>query len=332
MPEHTDTRPTVPSHRRPGPPCGGWSAWHLHLPAFDHRRMDRVLTDVVAPSLAGLAGVAPAPAWFVVRYWQGGPHIRLRVRDLDAGAAARLGEGLRLAFERSGVGAVGPDDRPLDDREYEAMVAGVARAGEGSGPLDVPSLRPPGVHEAVYVPETARYGGPAALAVSEDLFWRASRWVVTFLGHRPDDASRAGVALRATALAVSTALAPGERGRALHVATSSWREWAGTPDGEPGAGTPDGEPGANAAWVAARADGLRERGGLAALASPRGLGPLRPWVDGLVAAVPGWRETAVGSAGILWSHLHMVHNRLGVSIEDEAAHYAVLDALDPVSP
>ena len=65
---------------------GTWVCWHLHVGAMGADLMDSVLLDGVVPVLAEL----PVSKWFFVRYWQGGPHLRLRMRDLPEGQTNSL--------------------------------------------------------------------------------------------------------------------------------------------------------------------------------------------------------------------------------------------------
>uniref|UniRef100_UPI00278BC8A2 lantibiotic dehydratase C-terminal domain-containing protein n=1 Tax=Streptomyces venezuelae TaxID=54571 RepID=UPI00278BC8A2 len=73
-----------------------WTAWHLHLGTTARSAHDRVVTDVIGPTIRELD---PGTPWFFIRYWQSGPHLRLRVGDLDEAARARVAAALtaRLA-------------------------------------------------------------------------------------------------------------------------------------------------------------------------------------------------------------------------------------------
>ena len=64
-----------------------WSSWHLHLATTARSAHDRVLTDVIGPTIGELA---PGTPWFFIRYWQAGPHLRLRMRDVDPDAYDRV--------------------------------------------------------------------------------------------------------------------------------------------------------------------------------------------------------------------------------------------------
>ncbi|NEE17204.1 hypothetical protein G3M58_63390, partial [Streptomyces sp. SID7499] len=55
-----------------------WRTWHLHVPSGDRSAHDRVVVDAVGSVLPTL----PGRPWFFLRYWHGGPHVRLRIGDL----------------------------------------------------------------------------------------------------------------------------------------------------------------------------------------------------------------------------------------------------------
>ncbi|GAE78439.1 lantibiotic biosynthesis dihydropyridine synthase [Cutibacterium acnes JCM 18918] len=54
---------------------GGWRALHIHLPPSVQ---SEYLADVILPSMSALM---PEHDYFFLRYWQGGSHLRLRLRS-----------------------------------------------------------------------------------------------------------------------------------------------------------------------------------------------------------------------------------------------------------
>ena len=139
-----------------------WHSWHLHLDSADPAVAERALLEVVRPVLS------VARPWFFIRYWQGGPHLRLRVADLDDGPAAEFGATLAgpLARVNAGIQAA----HRIDPAGYRAEAARLASAGEGGRPLGVEELRPGGVYQESYQPEFGRYGGVELMPLSERLF------------------------------------------------------------------------------------------------------------------------------------------------------------------
>lgn len=285
-----------------------WTSWHLHLAAPERSLGDRVVTDVVGPAMAEV----PPGSWFFMRYWQGGPHIRLRVRDLPGGAAAALTRTLeqRLAAANTLL----PGETPLDPARFAVQSRRLAEAGEGGVPLEERDLLPPGVYESPYVPECERYGGASLIAVSESLFGTSSELCLAFLRTRPTDRARTALALRATAVAASVLDAP----RFAAFGATSWNDWAGR------AGYPAAALSALEAECVLAADRLTADGHdlLARAAAP---GPLRGWQTALSeATLHRFGPEQVYTARIVFSHVHMLHNRLGLSTLDELRSYLLL--------
>lgn len=177
----------------PGDAPARWVSWHVHLP---HSLHTPYLRDVVRPLLVrhGLLD-----HFFFLRYWQGGPHLRLRVlRGRHAGspgAVAELVEGLRAALPSL-------DDAAAD--EYAQGVAMQARLAELEG--EVPAEpRTPGVWPARYEPELRKYGGVHGVAVAEEVFRRTSVAVLDALGVAPAGRPPVGEAVGVMAAALHAA-------------------------------------------------------------------------------------------------------------------------------
>lgn len=171
-----------------------WRAWHV----FVHHplALERVLVDSVGPELARLIGESSGSEWFFIRYWENGPHIRLRVRGIDDAAFVALGDRLaaaaRTAVAAAPMGITGwPEDMPVDGWHGNANAASWFLDGS--------------VVEIAYEPEFRRYGGPLAMPLGESIFAASSRLALKVtaqsLGNRP---MRDAVALALTAAAMSS--------------------------------------------------------------------------------------------------------------------------------
>lgn len=149
MSQPTMTDIAVPADQR------GWSAFHV----FAHG--SRTTTDhaFVECSRAAreLTAAGQASAWFVMRYWEGGPHVRVRLRDLRADAAS-----VRATFQH--IAATAPEQSDLDPASFYGPLAG--QDGEalygwhGSGTVTTQD----------YQPEYERYGGADLMSAGEDMF------------------------------------------------------------------------------------------------------------------------------------------------------------------
>lgn len=277
-----------------------WVAWHLHINTLGPGATDEVVRQVVGPAVAFLRQHGRTTSWFFVRYWQLGPHVRFRVADLPAGSHPAMDRLLRNQLMEVSAEASGP---PLTQAAYQAHAAPLAMAGEGGRGLPLGRLRPPGVYRERYWPEHARYGGPALLPVSEALFEEASELALSFVALEPPEAARSGLGLRATQAALGVLADDGQRLRFCRRAAAAWEAWAGLGNGGQRAAPPP-----------------RERLGGTAPA------PVRRWVTQLESAMTLWRG-AVGedeAERILHAHIHMLHNRLGLSVAQECRHYQAL--------
>ncbi|GAA2711404.1 MULTISPECIES: thiopeptide-type bacteriocin biosynthesis protein [Streptomyces] len=312
----------VSSEQRPAP---GWLSWHVHVAA------DPTGTDHLAPLIAGpLAELIAAQRaagrvrnWFFIRYWEGGPHLRLRILPAAADDAGPLDAAVHAAFR----------DVPTaghDPAVYLDGVRDLARASLRADPTVDPHLaglvREPGVHRAVYTPETDRYGTGERLALSEAAFAASSDLAVHSAGQSPS-------AVQLRLLGIETICKAAHRARPhdvdgwLQRYAAYWRTWAG--------------PGPTAVFPADRlateavqwATVLRERAGVTADRLIRRGGPLAAWDTALAAVLDGVAdgpEAAARRESLCISHSHMTLNRLGLLVHDEFALIETARCLLPV--
>ncbi|MFE3070056.1 thiopeptide-type bacteriocin biosynthesis protein [Streptomyces sp. NPDC059247] len=310
-PPHPPSATLAPAPATPEPapePPTGWTAWHLHLGTAARSAHDRAVTDVIGPTVRELA---PGTPWFFIRYWQAGPHLRLRVGGLDDPAKARVEAALTARLAVAGAPASG--EEPLDPAAYRGAAERLAAAGETGENTSVKTLLPPGVHRAAYEPEHDRYGGTALMPAAESLFTLSSSLVLAALPRITGERQRAGLALRGT-VAVAAALGnPAEAAFYYAHGLGAWRAWA-----------------ADAGHPAALLDAVtRVEGGVAV--DPAAHGPFTGWHDRIAAHADEIRAHSPAHPGmVLFSHAHMLHNRLGLSLLEELRTYAVLAHAFPV--
>ncbi len=276
-----------------------WAAWHLHGEHPGPTASDQLVRHVVGPAVRALETWGHPDGWFFVRYWQNGPHIRLRVAGLDRPRASEL-HGL---LERHLAARPAEAAPPLTPEQYRRQAAPLAGAGEGSGPLATGELWPAGVYRQRYVPEGARYGGADLMAESESLFHRSSHLALAFLRLEPPEAARCGLGLRATQAALGVVTDERRRYRLCRQAAAAWGDWVDQAGlGESPAPTT-----------------LRLRMG-------RTPPPVESWAEQLARALARWREARGEEQAerILLAHIHMLHNRLGLSVVQERNHYVAL--------
>ncbi|WP_192583653.1 lantibiotic dehydratase C-terminal domain-containing protein [Streptomyces albicerus] len=107
----------------------------LSVHVYAHSDLDDHLA-VLAGHLHTVAAAVGAHAWFFLRYWEGGPHVRLRVLCSSAGQRTRALELLCAAAEH--WAEQNPEREELREAEYAASVAWVLRretTGRPAAPL-----------------------------------------------------------------------------------------------------------------------------------------------------------------------------------------------------
>ncbi|KII00238.1 hypothetical protein LP52_02715 [Streptomonospora alba] len=177
--EAGDARSSAPGRR--------WRAVH----AYCHRgksATDELLVQAVGPAVRDLRRRGLARNWFFIRYWHGGPHVRVRLGGPDAAsldqAAAELRQ--RLSDHLAG-GEAGEELDP--ETFYAAFALSPDEIGEMGWHADGT------VVEAVYEPETERYGGDEAIGLAEDLFEVSSSLALAVIANAPGEQARIGTAL-----------------------------------------------------------------------------------------------------------------------------------------
>lgn len=143
--------------------------WHSkHLFIHDFGLIDRFLGS----HLFSVIDAVTPDQWFFIRYWQGGPHIRLRYRFEDSGRKKRFDA---LLSERMEAFGKEHGNHPFREVSYDRRIVDL----EGVSDLDVhPNFS---IRDIPYQPEWARYGGPVAMAESELLFHRSSEMAKTII-------------------------------------------------------------------------------------------------------------------------------------------------------
>lgn len=316
MPAPSETAVTAPATvtgTAPATATAGtrWHAWHLHLPTAARSAHDRVLTDVIGPTVRELP---PGTPWFFIRYWQSGPHLRLRVGDLAPDAYAATEAALRTRHAEAC--RLAPGEEPLAEEDYLDGAARLAAAGETGPNTRVRTLLPPGVHRATYEAEHERYGGAAHMPAAEELFRLSSELVLRLAPAVTTDARRAQLALRGTLSAAVALGAPDERAFYYAHGLGAWWSWAKD------AGHPD-----------ALLDRIThvDQDPAAVRVAPEAHGPFAAWHGALATHAADIRRTSPVHPGmILFSHAHMLHNRLGLSLLEELRTYAWLAHVFPL--
>ncbi|MCR3751808.1 thiopeptide-type bacteriocin biosynthesis protein [Lentzea californiensis] len=138
-----------------------WTGLHCRV-NWNRADLDAFIADALAPVMAG-------QEWYFLRYWETGPHLRVRIKN-----------------------AQNADKLEVQLRELIAAQDFEQQQGE-------PDWLPHGdVREAEYVPETERYGGARALPIAEEVFCHSTGVAVAVLKATRTDSARLTAAIDLT--------------------------------------------------------------------------------------------------------------------------------------
>jgi hypothetical protein len=163
----------------------------ISLHVFYHGSLDELLRAVVPPLTARLAAAALADDLFFLRYWEGGNHVRLRVRPRSPDCVDGVRRLMREHATRYVTARPSRDvQSPVDYAELAARLSAGERK-DGYARQMYPN------NSTAFVPyerEHDRYGHGRSLAAVEDHFVESSRLALTVLADGTDDARRGHLA------------------------------------------------------------------------------------------------------------------------------------------
>ncbi|MDT7713423.1 MAG: hypothetical protein QOG46_2198 [Pseudonocardiales bacterium] len=262
----------------------GWHALHAFL-AAGLEETDAYLTETVGPAANDAVRSREASAWFFIRYWEDGHHVRLRLRDVTPERAATVEAAL----------AAGLLERAAPEASSRS-----------------------GVHAVPYEPELERYGGPDGVAISEELFAVSSQVALAVVARTPERPARLATALTMLLVFVDElGLPPLEAVRWLRTNVAIWplaRE-AGGIDLPAVRDRAERDFLARERVLLRQAQRVREHEGEGSVFSA--------WGDAVARTLARYREIesegrlAAPGLQLMRSQLHMFHNRLGLTIGDE---------------
>lgn len=145
-----------------------WVSVHVHY----QTGLDQLLTEAVHPLVRSLDEDGLHDGWFFLRYWDGGTHLRLRIRPGTPAAASRVRE--RACGQLEQFLREHPSPTVMHQEDY-AQLAGRLAAGEA---VDAFSPRLRANNSLVlepYRPEYDRYPDGGPIEAVEEHFVTASR-------------------------------------------------------------------------------------------------------------------------------------------------------------
>jgi thiopeptide-type bacteriocin biosynthesis protein len=157
------------------------SRW-ISIHVFYSLEQRTLLLECFAPVLAKLSRQSLLQRFFFIRYWEGGPHIRLRVAPV-AGAEEYVREELestiRAFLLEKPVFFVMPEGSQVWAKRNFVLEYGEEELYRKYGPEGIiPSYAENTLHHIAYEPETERYGGPEGILASERHFHVSSQMIL----------------------------------------------------------------------------------------------------------------------------------------------------------
>jgi Lantibiotic biosynthesis dehydratase C-term len=163
-----------------------WLSAHV----FYHGDLDVLVGELITPLTKELARRRLARQFFFLRYWDGGPHIRLRVRPARGRSGDEVGELVTRRCDAYLRRRPAPDR--IDEQEYKRSAARMAR-WEATTPL--PRMYPN--NSVVFIPyvrEGHRFGDGRSMLAVERHFAESSQIALEMLSARPTSEQRGTLA------------------------------------------------------------------------------------------------------------------------------------------
>jgi thiopeptide-type bacteriocin biosynthesis protein len=313
----------------------------MHVFADEH--LDSLLVGWCRPLVQELVRREVITGFFLIRYWNGGPHVRLRLAASDVDHPA-LADEARAMLERHLAGRAGMGFcAELSPKAYTEQAAEMARAESAVAGLNLsveavePLQQPRTLQVRKYQFNAQRYGGEAARSTVEEHFQRSSQLALRLLFHTADRmAERRTMALHLAAATAASLDLPAPRVADLFTRLSDAVHLFSPPRGDDA-----GRDWREAEFVEVPielVDQLRH--------GPSGTGQdatavrvLEYWTDELIARrrqlADIYREYGVRLVPeyVALDFLHLLNNRLGIEVADECYLYRlVATALGRVGP
>ncbi len=197
-----------------------WISAHL----FYHGDLSALLVACIQPLIASLEEAGLIERCFFVRYWQGGPHLRLRLLPRAESAAPQIVDAVRRAatdyFQRY------PAPDTLDHARYNEVSSHLSRMEYGHDQR-IPLYPNNSLHFLPYTPEYAHYGGPQAMPFVEQHFSESSAIALTLLAQGANRNQRTAHSI--AAMLLTAALASPARASTARVIEHFYCSWERMP-------------------------------------------------------------------------------------------------------
>ncbi|WP_299095442.1 thiopeptide-type bacteriocin biosynthesis protein [uncultured Metabacillus sp.] len=153
----------------------GWDSFHIFY--HDQSRWDQLLIYIYK-QLKTIYN-HKIPSLFFIRYWEGGPHIRLRIKDMEEFQKDKLVNSIYYFFDKF------PSEREFKKNEFYKQYKMLTINQE-----DLLWFPNHSIQEIPYTQEIERYNGEKMMQLSELQFEFSSRYVFEFLESTVPDLQR----------------------------------------------------------------------------------------------------------------------------------------------
>lgn len=291
-----------------------WVSAHLYY----HGVLNDLLRCAVRPLVGELAASGLIDGFFFIRYWQGGPHVRLRVLLPDQAQAHPVE---RLIEARIGrFFARCPSQDLVRSEDYLRSAGRLSQHEFGQHPSVVEPLQSNNSLRFVgYVPEEDRLGGPPGVAAFEPHFVDSSTLALELIAEGVNERRRTGRALAMMLLAAAVVIP--DLQRLARYFRYSYRDWSGRRAAGDRARCARYETGWQQSYDRQRAQ-LGDLGRrLLEQARPgtgEGLDAISArWVASVSCLFDRLTEHRLSRPPLLFQCLHKHNNRLGITVAEE---------------
>lgn len=147
-----------------------WKSIHVFYHDINHKEI--ILCNVVAPFLKVLKEKGALEKWFFINYWEGGPHLRIRMLNMEEAQYDFLLEKMKEYIVKHPSSFSITREQYYHNNRFD---------GEKVNVTELPWYEDGSIIEIPYVPEIERYGGENAIAKAESMFCYSSQLAASLI-------------------------------------------------------------------------------------------------------------------------------------------------------
>lgn len=137
----------------------------IHIFYHDINKKELVLCNIIEPLINKLIKEGKLSRWFFINYWEGGPHLRLRMENIENSAFIEITDMIKAFIDSNPSSLIVTREQYYRNSKFD---------GEAVNIDELPWYEDGTVKEVTYIPEIDRYGGELAIGLAESLFMKSS--------------------------------------------------------------------------------------------------------------------------------------------------------------